>query len=65
MKKLVLVIIVIVATFVWYGLQGESVKAKTGSVTSSDMPPTNFTGAVCRQKNVCQSRYFLRDTFGL
>jgi uncharacterized protein YjbI with pentapeptide repeats len=45
MKKLVLVIIVIVATFVWYGLQGESVKAKTGSVTSSDMPPTNFTGA--------------------
>ena len=45
MKKLVVIIIVIVATFVWYGLQGESVKATTGSETSSDMPPTNFTRA--------------------
>ena len=45
MKKLVLIIIVIVATFVWYGFQGESVKATTGSETSSDMPPTNLTGA--------------------
>ena len=45
MKKLVLVIIVIVATFIWYGFQGQSVKATTGSEISSDMPPTNFTGA--------------------
>ena len=45
MKKLVLVIIVITATFVWYGFEGQSVKATTGSETSSDMPPTNFTGA--------------------
>jgi hypothetical protein len=45
MKKLVLVIIVIVTTFIWYGFQGQSVKATTGSETSSDMPPTNFTGA--------------------
>ena len=45
MKKLVLVIIVIVATFIWYGFQGQIVKATTGSETSSDMPPTNFTGA--------------------
>ena len=45
MKTLVLIIIVFVATFVWYGFQGNSVKAKTGSTISSDMPPTNFTGA--------------------
>ena len=45
MKKLVLVIIVIAATFVWYGFEGKSVTATTGSETSSDMPPTNFTGA--------------------
>ena len=45
MKKIVLVIIVIAATFVWYGFEGKSVKATTGSETSSDMPPTNFTGA--------------------
>ena len=45
MKKLVLIIIVIVATFVWYGFEGKSVTAITGSETSSDMPPTNFTGA--------------------
>ena len=45
MKKLVLVIIVIAATFVWYGFEGKSVIAKSGSETSSDMPPTNFTGA--------------------
>ena len=45
MKKLVLVIIVIAAIFIWYGFQGNSVKATTGSETSSDMPPTNFTGA--------------------
>ena len=45
MKKLVLVIIVIAATFVWYGFEGKSVTATTGSETSSDMPPTNFTGS--------------------
>ena len=45
MKKLVLVIIVIAATFVWYGFKGKSVTATTESETSSDMPPTNFTGA--------------------
>ena len=45
MKNLVLAIIVIAATFVWYGFEGQSVKATTGGETSSDMPPTNFTGA--------------------
>ena len=43
MKKLVLIIIVIAATFIWYGFQGQSVKAMTGSETNSDMLPTNFT----------------------
>jgi uncharacterized protein YjbI with pentapeptide repeats len=45
MKNLVLVIIVLVASFVWYGFEGQSVSKTTGSETSSDMPPTNFTGA--------------------
>jgi hypothetical protein len=45
MKKLILVIIVIAVTFIWYGFQGQRVKATTGSEISSDMPPTNFTGA--------------------
>ena len=45
MKKFVLIIIMVVAAFVWYGFEGKSFKAATGSVTSSDMPPTNFTGA--------------------
>jgi uncharacterized protein YjbI with pentapeptide repeats len=45
MKKLVLVIIVIAATFVWYGFEGKSVIATTESETSFDIPPTNFTGA--------------------
>jgi uncharacterized protein YjbI with pentapeptide repeats len=45
MKKLFLIIIMVAATFVWYGFEGKSVTAKTGSETSSDMPPTNFTGA--------------------
>jgi hypothetical protein len=45
MKKLVLIIIVIVATFVWYGFEAKSITATTESETSSDMPPTNFTGA--------------------
>ena len=46
MKKLVLVIIVIAATFIWYGFQGQSIKATTGNETSSDMPPINFTRAI-------------------
>jgi hypothetical protein len=45
MKNLVLVIIVIATTFIWYGFRVESVKATTGSDISSDMPPTNFSGA--------------------
>ena len=45
MKKLVLTIFVITATFVWYGFEGKSFTAKTVSEISSDMPPTNFTGA--------------------
>jgi uncharacterized protein YjbI with pentapeptide repeats len=45
MKKLVLIIIVIAATFVLHGFEGKSVTATTESKTSSDMPPTNFTGA--------------------
>ena len=45
MKKLVLIIIVVAATFIWYGFQGQSVTATTGSENSSDMPPTNFTEA--------------------
>jgi len=45
MKKLVQVIIVVAATFIWYGFQGQSVKSTTGSETSSDILPTNFTGA--------------------
>jgi uncharacterized protein YjbI with pentapeptide repeats len=44
MKKLILIIIVVAATFIWYGFQGQSVTAKSGSKTSSDRPPTNFTG---------------------
>ena len=45
MKKLVLIIIMVAAAFIWYGFQGQGVKATTGSDTSSGMPPTNFTGA--------------------
>ena len=45
MKKITLLIIVFAVIFIWYGFQGQSVQATTGSETSSDMPPTNFTGA--------------------
>ena len=45
MKKIVVIIIMVVATFIWYGFQGQIFKARAGSETSSDMPPTNFTGA--------------------
>jgi uncharacterized protein YjbI with pentapeptide repeats len=43
MKKLVPIVIMLAATLIWYGF--ESVKAKTVSETSSDMPATNLTGA--------------------
>jgi hypothetical protein len=45
MKKIILVIICIAATFVWYGFEGKSVTATTESETSSDMSPANLTGA--------------------
>ena len=45
MKKLVLIIILIASTFVWYEFGGISVSETTGSKISSDMPPKNFTGA--------------------
>ena len=45
MKKIILLIIMVAVTFIWYGFQGQIVKATTGSETSSDMPPKNFTGA--------------------
>ena len=52
MKKLVLIIIVFAATFIWYGFEGQSVTAITGSETSFDMPPTNFTGADLGEVNL-------------
>jgi uncharacterized protein YjbI with pentapeptide repeats len=45
MKKLVLVIVAIAGIFVWYGFEGKSVTATSESKSSSDMLPTNFTGA--------------------
>ena len=45
MNKLHIFIILFALSVIWYGFEGESVKATTGSETSSDMPPTNFTGA--------------------
>ena len=45
MKKIILLIIMVAVTFTWYGFNGKSVYATTGSETSSDMPPTNFTRA--------------------
>jgi hypothetical protein len=45
MKKLVLIIIIVVSSFIWYGFPSKYVKSKNGSETSSDIPPTNFTGA--------------------
>ena len=43
--KLVLSAIIVVATFIWYGFEGKSIRATTGSESSSDMPATNFSGA--------------------
>ena len=38
--------IILIALFVFlYAFESKSVIATTGSETSSDMPPTNFTGA--------------------
>ena len=45
MKKLVLTIFVITAMFLWYGFAGKSSIAKPRSEISSDMSPTNFSGA--------------------
>jgi uncharacterized protein YjbI with pentapeptide repeats len=45
MKKITLLIIVFAVIFIWYGFQGNSIKATTGSESNSDIAPTNFTGA--------------------
>lgn len=45
MKKSSQLFIIISATLIWYGVQGESVKAKTTTEISSHWPPTNLTGA--------------------
>ena len=45
MNKLRIFIILFALSAIWYGFEGESVTANTGTETSADMPPTNFTGA--------------------
>ena len=45
MNKLRIFIILFALSVIWYGFEGKSVTATTESETSSDMPPTNFTGA--------------------
>ena len=45
MNKLHFFIILFALSVFWYGLEGKSVTATTGSKTSSDMPPTNFSRA--------------------
>ena len=45
MKKIMLLIIMVAVTFIWYEFNGKSVHATNGSKINSDMPPTNFTGA--------------------
>jgi uncharacterized protein YjbI with pentapeptide repeats len=45
MKSIILVILVVASTVIWYGFEGKSVTAKKGSEISYDMLPTNFTGA--------------------
>jgi uncharacterized protein YjbI with pentapeptide repeats len=45
MNKSTLVIIMVAATFIWYGFQGQTVKATTANQNSSNLPPTNLTGA--------------------
>ena len=45
MRKLLLIITAVAATFLWYGFQGESIKAETIAENSSNLPATNLTGA--------------------
>ena len=45
MNKLSIFIILFSLSVFWYGFEGKSVTATTESEISSDMPPTNFTGA--------------------
>ena len=45
MKKLVVIITVVTATFVWYGFQGDRAKATNGVKERSKLPATNLTGA--------------------
>ena len=45
MKKLVLIIIMITAAFIWYGFEGKGLKEITGSETGAELPPANLTGA--------------------
>ena len=45
MKNLILFIIIVTATFIWYGYEYGIAKTTIGSETDSDFPPTNFSGA--------------------
>ncbi len=45
MKKLVVIITLVAAAFVWYGFQGGSVKETTFIGNNSNLPPANLTGA--------------------
>ena len=45
MKKIFVIIIMVVATFIWYGFEGKSIRVTTAIESSSHMPATNFTGA--------------------
>ena len=45
MKKLVVIITMVTATFVWHGFQGDSAKATNGGKERSNLPATNLTGA--------------------
>jgi uncharacterized protein YjbI with pentapeptide repeats len=45
MKKVFVIIIMVVATFIWYAFEGKSIRATNASESSFDMPPINFTGA--------------------
>ena len=45
MKKLVLLIIMVAATFIWYGYEYGIAKTTIRIKTDSDLPPTNFSGA--------------------
>ena len=45
MKNLVLSIIIVAATFFWYGFEHGIAKTTIRSETDLNMPPTNFSGA--------------------